>query len=266
MIETIEDLKNLDAEISIEFEKAISHLKFLLLESDFKNTADICFTFMTSTDFLKDSIFNCAENNNFYSINVLYRSINEHLLRFKYFWFNNSSYDDDSYALLFRVSLEFSEKMILYNAVNSANQIKSQEIKTSDEIWKNLQDSNKEFQKFTKGEINEFSKNLSIKNIIRYLERTLKNNGHETNTYLQKSIIEYTQLSSFVHGGIQAHKDLVRFETSENKDNIFLDICGPALQIATSIKIFSYLVIHQFMPEFGEIYNNTQELMKKIKK
>lgn len=265
MIKTIEDLRDLDDEIFEEFKKAASHLQFLLQKSDFKNTAEICFMFMSSSNFLKNSIFDCAENDDFYSANVLYRSINEHFLRFKYFWFNNISYKDDSYAFLFRTSLDFSERMAIENAINSAKHIKNEEIKTSKEIWDKLITSNRDFEKFTKGEVIEFSKNLSIKNIIRYIEKKMNNGGFETDTFLQERIVEYTILSSFVHGGLHAHKATVKFGVAQNRDDGYLNICGPTLQIATSIKIFSYLAIYQFMPEFGEIYNNTQALMKRIK-
>ena len=266
MIKTIDDLKALDADISSEFEKAIAeHLRFLLFESEFKNTAEICFMFMFSSDRLKNSIFDCAEKDDFYSMNVLYRSINEHYLRYEYFWFNNSLHKNDSYALLFRTSLDFNEKLAIENAINSAKKIKNQETKTSEEIWLKLVNSNKEFKKFTKGEIIEFSKKLSIKNIIHYLEKTFNNNGNEKVPFLQNSIIEYTILSSFVHGGFEANRQTVNFGVLEHKEKLYLNICKRTLEIATSIKTSSYLALFQFMPEFGELYNKTQELKRQIK-
>jgi len=266
MIKTINDLKTLDGHIFAEFEKAIAqHLRFLLFDSEFKNTADICFMFMYSTDRLKSSIFDCAEKDDFYSLNVLYRSINEHYLRFEYFWFNNALHKHDRYALLFRASLDFSEKLAIENAINSAKKIKNQETKTSEEIWSELVNSNKEFKKFTKGEIIEFSKNLSIKNIIRYLEKTFNSNGNETVPFLQNTIIEYTILSSFVHGGIEASKQTVNFGVLKDKEKRYLNICKRTLQIATSIKTSSYLAFSQFMPEFKEFHDITQELKIQIK-
>ena len=259
MIKTIAELRDLDDEIFEEYKKAIAHLQFLLLKSDFKKTVDICFSMMTGSNFLKNSIFDCAENDNYYSVNVLYRSLIEHFLRFKFFWFNNSEQKDDNYAFVFRTSLEFNERLTIANAVNNAKKIKHEKIKTSEEIWDELFKSNKDFGNLNKKEISEFSKNLSIKNIIEYLERRMKNEKRETNSFLQKMIIEYSILSSFVHGGPRAHFETVQFGITGDREIGYLNICGPALQMATSIKIFSYLTFYQFMPEFGVLYNNTQE-------
>ena len=264
MIDKIEHLRDIDDDIFEEFKNATNHLPFLLGKSNYRHTSEICFMFMSSSNFLKNSIFDCAENDDLYSLKVLHRSLIEHYLRFKYFWFNHSAYEDDSYAFLFRTSLDFSEKMTMKNAINSANQIKKLKTKTSDEIWEELVIENKDFGKFTSGEINEFSKNLSIKNIIRYIEKKMTNAGFETDTFLQKQIIIYTELSSYVHGGLHAHKDLVYFEMDAKRDEIYLNICTTSLQLASTIKMFSYLTFYQFMPEFGEIYNNTNELIKKI--
>ncbi|MES2727395.1 MAG: hypothetical protein V4643_09865 [Bacteroidota bacterium] len=262
MIKTIEDLRVLDDEIFKDFNKLVNHLPFLL-KSDFKNTVEICSMFMYSSDCLKRGIFDCVKSNDTYSINVLYRSINEHFFRFKYFYFNNSSFKDDSYAFLFKTSLDFSEKMAIEKAINSAKQMKNEGIKTPKEIWDSLVSSNKDFGKFTKEDTSEFSKSLSIKNIIRYLEK--KVSASETDTFLQDRIIEYSLLSSYVHGGIYAHIDSVAFGVAKDKAEQYLNIYGSTLQITTSIKIFSYLTISQFMPEFEEMYNNSLLLMRKIK-
>ena len=48
-------------------------------------------------------------------------------------------------------------------------------------------------------------------------------------------------------------------------NNLF-EVEQAALTLCGKFDGNSNLLIHQFMPEFGEIYNNTQELMKKIKK
>ncbi|MCG9909748.1 MAG: DUF5677 domain-containing protein [Flavobacteriales bacterium] len=266
MIETIFDLRKIDKEISEDFDKAISHLHFLLFESDYKHTAEICFMYMNSTDSLKNSILICAENDDIYSACVLYRSINEHYLRFKYFFLNYSIQKKDSYALLFRTSLDFVEKRSFLNAVKSARDIKKQVAKTSDEIWEELFQSNKSFENITKNEVVEFSKSLSIKNILGYLESTFKNDDFEEDTFLQEMIVEYSLLSSFVHGGLHAHKELIKVEMSDNRQKIYLDICGPALQIATSIKITSYLILHHAKADFLEMYFNSHKLFEKIKK
>ena len=88
MLKSINDLKKVDEEISAEFSEAHKYLHYLLMESKQKRTAELCFAFMTGTNYLKSSLFDCAENEDYYSMSVLLRSLTEHYLRFNYFWFN----------------------------------------------------------------------------------------------------------------------------------------------------------------------------------
>lgn len=134
MIQSINDLKKLDEEISGEFVKAHTYLHFLLMESEQKRTTEICFAFMTGTNYLKSSLFDCAENEDFYSMSVLLRSLTEHYLRFNYFWFNYSKTKSENYAQKFIVSLEFYERLSIENAINATKQIKDEKIKTSDQV------------------------------------------------------------------------------------------------------------------------------------
>jgi hypothetical protein len=100
------------------------------MESEQKNTAEVCFAFMTGSNYLKSSLFDCAENEDYYSMSVLLRSLTEHYLRFTYFWFNFSKITNDSYSLKFLVSLEFYEKLEIERTINAAKQIKRKEMKT----------------------------------------------------------------------------------------------------------------------------------------
>lgn len=266
-MEKLEHLRNIDDEIFEDFQDATSkYFRKLLFESDFPRTAEISFMYMSSSNFLKNSIFDCAENEDYYSMSVLFRSLIEHYLRYKFFWFNNSKHKDDNYALKFRTALDFKEKIEMEKSINVVKQIRKMEQKSSDEIWKDLISENKDFAKFNKKEITEFSQSLSIKNIIRYIEKAMINGGFGTNEFLHKLIIQYSNMSSFVHGGLFAHKKMVSLENEKERHESMIGTCGIALQSATAIKSFSYLTFYQFMPEFGVHYNNATELIKKMEK
>lgn len=265
MIKTIDGLKNIDSDIYQGYLQAITHLHYFLNKSNFKSTAEICFLFMENTESLKSSIFSCADNDDYYTTSVLLRSLNEHFLRFNYFWFNNSPHKDDAYAFKFRTCLDFSERMTVANAVNSAIQIKNGKTKDYDEIFNQVKESSRHFSEFSKGDINEFSKDISVKNIVRHLEKISKKDGFEGN-FLPERIIEYAQLSSFVHGGLAAHKEMVDFKVSDNPEKVYLERCSTALLIATSIKVFSYMTLSHCVPEFNKLCYDTTLLMEKIKK
>lgn len=264
MIDRIKKLRDIDDEIFEDFKAATLHLPYLLNKSKFPKTTEICFMYMNGTNFLKNSIFDCAETDDLYSVNVLFRSIIEHFLRFQYFWFNHIQVKDDSYALKFRTAIDFIERIEMSKASNAVMHLNGEAIKSSDEIWNEIVNSNPDFKKFSKKEIQEFSNNLSIKNIIRYIEKTMKNGGYESNTFMKNIIIQYSRMSSFVHGGLFAHKKMIGLGNDEERHAELVSMCGLALQSASFIKEFSYLMFYQFMPEFGQIYNQTHESIKKI--
>ena len=266
-MKNLKELRDIDDKIFEDFKVATDkYLQKLLFKSEFPRTAEVCYMFMSGSNFLKNSIFDCAEKEDYYSTSVLFRSIIEHFLRFEYFWFNNAEYKDDSYALKFRTALDFKEKIEIEKSINAIKQLRKIEQKSSDEIWDELISQNNDFEKFSKAEISEFSNSLSIKNIIRFIQKTMKEGGFKSNDFLQKLIIEYTNLSSFVHGGLYAHKKMVTLENDSERQDAIIGICGIALQSATTIKSFSYLTFNQFMPEFGFHFNKTNELLKEITK
>ena len=266
-MERLEKLRDVDERIFEDFQVATdNYLRKLLLESEFPRTAEICYMYISGSNFLKNSIFDCTETEDYYSVSVLLRSIIEHYLRFKYFWFNNAKFKDDSYALKFITAIDFKEKIDMERSLNAVKQIRQINQKSSDEIWNDLISVNKDFARFTKREISEFSQSLSIKNIIKYIEKTMGEGGFETDTFLQKLIIQYSNMSSFVHGGLFAHKKMVSLENEKERQDALIGICGIALQSATAIKSFSYLTFYQFMPEFGLHYNNVMELIKNMDK
>lgn len=48
----------------------------------------------------------------------------------------------------------------------------------------------------------------------------MKENGFKTHDFLLKHIVKYSQLSSFVHGGIYAFKQMVDLGVSKEKEKI----------------------------------------------
>lgn len=263
-MEKLERLRDIDDEIFEEFKKAIEHLPNLLNKSEFPYTAEVCFMYINGANFLKNSIFDCTETDDFYSVNVLFRSIIEHFLRFKYFWFNDMKTKDDSFAFKFRTAIDFNERIAMEKSLNAIRQLENVKSLSSDEIWTRLIQQNKDFEKFTKKEIYDFSREISFKNIIRYIEKTMKDGGYPLNDFLKNLLIQYSQMSSFVHGGLYAHKKMVTMEMESDRKDKMIAVCGLALQSASFIKLFSYLMFYQFKPEFGPIYNETDRLIKLI--
>lgn len=78
-------------------------------------------------------------------------------------------------------------------------------------------------------------------------------------------IVEYSNLSSYVHGGMKSYNDLTASNTDEKREKEYNRICGLAFQLSNSIKLFTVLMYAQtdrdsFMKHFLRI----DEIIKKI--
>jgi hypothetical protein len=267
MIEKIEKLKRIDDEIFEEVKKASAHFPWLFKESSIPKTAELLIMYMSSTNCIKSSIFDCAEKEDIYTVKLLFRSMIEHFLRFQYIWFNYTEGGKEEFSSKFYIKLMLSEKLSLMKSTNSVNGIQKKEGKTVDEMWNDLEKIDPRFASYTKPEITKFSESISIKNIIKKLEEYINDNKIEklnNNTFLTELILRYSTLSSFVHGGIYAHLNVINYERSKKKHDDLIVICGLALQANAFIKLFSFLIFYEVKPEFRDIYTKTQELIKKI--
>lgn len=263
-MKTLEDLKNIDDRIFKEFQRATDLYLKKLLKSEFRSTTELCYLYISSANSIKNSIFDCIETDDYYSVSILFRSIIEHYLRFKYFWFKSSGFNSDSYSTKFLMAIDFKEKIEIERSLNVIKNLNKMNTKTEIDIWNDLVAENPNFTKFSKQEISEFSASLSIKNIIRFIEGKMKDDKNESNIFLQKLIFSYSNLSSFVHGGIFANRQMNSLQNDNERHRSLIGISGIALQSATFIKLFSFLTFYQFMPEFGEHYNNISQLSKEI--
>ena len=262
---TIDELKNIDHQILKEFEDSLN-LFPTLIESEFKYTAEICFMYMNNSDFIKDSILDLVERENYYSINILHRSLIEHFLRFNYFFFNFAiNGKSDKYANKFRTSLLFTDKLSIRKSHNSGKRIKNLQSDTLKNIQDEIYTSSADFQQFDLDELLKFSNELSIKNIINFIENHIGKQHYVPNDFLIDTLVRYSKQSSYVHGGIFSNQELRNFaiKNEENKIKNLTVIYGLSLQTATFIKIYSYIILTEINPEFFKYYSKiTSEIIK----
>ncbi|MDP1747765.1 MAG: DUF5677 domain-containing protein [Bacteroidota bacterium] len=264
MIEELEELRSIDNDIFEEFQKANQYLPWLLRESPIPKTVELFYIYLGSTNFIKNSIFDCAENEDIYSVNILFRSIVEHFLRFQYIWFNYCQGGKEEFSIRYYTALNLSEQLSYLKAANAVNALNKGKVKTTNEIWADLQQHNPKALQSSINEIENFSKSISIKNIIKFIEQNIESGKLQNNGFLKDLILRYSTLSSFVHGGISAHHNIVNYEKSNKRNHDLVIMCGLALQTASFVKLFSFLIFYQVKPEFGDIYNKTHEFIKEI--
>lgn len=223
--------------------------------------------YMNNSDFIKDSILDSVERQNYYSINILFRSLIEHFLRFNYFLFNYGiNGKTDKYSKKFRTALVFTDKLSIARSHNSAKKIRNIQDKTMKNLQEEIYKSSDDFQKFDLSELLNFSNELSIKNIINFTENQIGKDNPIPNDFLIDSLIRYSKQSSYVHGGIFANQELYNFASKSSEDKVknLTVIFGLALQTTTFIKIYSYAIFFEINPEFFNYYSRISEAIIKM--
>lgn len=262
-MEELEKLRDIDDKIFETIKQLTPHIPWLLKQSPIPKTAEFLLMYIHSSNFIKNSIFDCSETENLYSVKILFRSLIEHYLRFQFVFTKYSLSKNDKESKKYFEILELSEHLDYLKSLKKVASINSNDVTSLNDVWDDLRLKFPKFKKFTFKELEKYSQEFSIKNVITFLKEESTEKEKE-NYILLKIIPEYSELSSFVHGGIFAYKDHKKFSEEKERIKEFIRICSLSLQIASTIKMFSYLVFYQHKKEFGSLYNKTQNQIKKI--
>ena len=265
MIKPFHEIIELDNCINKEMKAAYQYLPLLLRRKSISKTAELFFMHIVSTDAIKHSLFSAAESKNIYTVKILFRSLVEHFLRFQYIWFQYIRIDDgEPFSKSYYIKLGLSEKLSNINSTLARNRISNVKGKTREEMWSEAQSLDPRFATYSIQEIEKFSREISIKNIITALSKEIEKKSDESCNLLKDLISRYATLSSFVHGGLHAHHNLIGYEKSGKLDNDLCVICGVTLQITSMIKTQSLVVLFKEKHELGSILRAIQVLTEQI--
>jgi len=250
---TIDELTNIHKEIINDFEDVARDLP-ILLKSSFEYTSEVCFMYINSAHFINDAILSTIDSGNYYTINILYRSLIEHFLRFNFYFFNFAiNGKSDSYSHKFRTALEFNDKFLILKSQNS--------IETNPNIKKNVQEiknelhkSNHNYLKYDLQELDSLARDLNIKNIINFTEQHIDSKEFNSEGFLKEIIVQYSKLSSYVHGGIFAHREYIYFATENKIAKNMNVILGKSIIALTSIKLQTLVILSKLNPEYLHIF------------
>lgn len=256
----LDRLRDLDDEIHEEFESYFQNVFISKFSNQYPVTTRLSTLFTISTNFIKGSIFDCAENDDIFGIKILFRSQIEHYLRFKYIWFNWVSNKNDEASSKY---LEYSEAREVLDSLKSQVseiQLSNPAFKIQD--WDDLLDQFPNLKGYSRKEIEKETLKYTYKNIINTLKQIDDSTNQQT-TFLGSLIKEYSNLSSFVHGGIGSHNELVRFNEEGKRMAEYMRICTLSFHMAGTVKLFSLLMfIHTDKLDFENSYLKLDRLIK----
>lgn len=193
---------------------------------------------------LKNAIVDLSDANNIYSVKVLYRIYLEHWMKGLYIWTRYISEKNDDVGVEYNSLGEIGEQLKYGNSVKQVSVILDAETSNLD-VWDTLCKFDSDLSKLNKKEIIENTKKFEYKNIAKYLS----DNKAPGADWISTIIPEYSELSSYVHGGPSATEEYARLY-----DGQFEEYRGMIRFAFNTCRIFSYSL---FMLTFKDI--NEQE-------
>jgi hypothetical protein len=237
----------------------IKHLK----KTKFPQTAQAIFTLDIGSNFIKNSIFDLCETTDLYGGKILFRSLIEHNLRFNFLFLSWGIDKTDKIGEEYMAFSNAKDEIDLARAYKAVDGIWNEKPNTEpwDDILKDL--PNPIYKQYTKKEIEDKAQQYTYKNIIKKMNQLLKGDKpqHFDSKFLQSLIIEYSELSSFVHGGRRASLYLQEVQTKGTLEPELIKLCEMTYLMSTYIKTFSYLFYLQEERQLSNAYLELDKLL-----
>jgi hypothetical protein len=265
-IKNIEQLREIDEYLFSEIiEGKLAEIAYLSIKnSGFPVTARAFMLFNTKINFLKNSIFNTAEDEDTYSIRILYRSLLEHYLTFFYICSRFLEQRSDIVANEYYEFGDLDEKKKYVEALIKNNGIFSVVNKNVNKL-EIIKEMIPELNKITLNDLQEKVNQFKYKNILDYfsnifdLKKTSEKN-ELINKVLFSIIPEYSELSSFVHGGPQAEIILASINNEEERIKDVFKYARSSYNWYADTIFWTFTAANQYNKELGEQVKKVQNL------
>ncbi|MEX2436950.1 MAG: DUF5677 domain-containing protein [Candidatus Paceibacterota bacterium] len=225
--------------------------------------------FIYATQTLKTGVFDLIEARNIYSINILFRSLIDHFLRFYYIFLSFAEQKNDSAGTHYLKFNLASEHLNYAFSLKSMSEIRGGNINDIN-VFDLIRKHNPQLKEFSNSKLKKEIKKYSTKNMIKKIVDTIysQSDVDESSLFLLKLLPQYSELSSFVHGGIDSTHSLGHFgdfESQELTDNIE-ERFKFAFLIAANILNFSFLAGFNIDEKFKEPFIRSHDVIKRAMK
>jgi hypothetical protein len=168
-----------------------------------KLTLSSLFTFAGHLNLLKNGLIELCDSDNLYSAKALYRVYLEHWLRAIYIWTRYTSEHTDQVGNEYHTLGGVAEDLRFGKTVNDVSRILEAEDHKID-VWERLSEIRPEIKALDKHAVEVAMRNFEYKRIVKYLV----DNEAPGSDWALAIVSEYSELSSFVHGGSSAKMQL----------------------------------------------------------
>lgn len=249
----INELLQLNIELSNAIGESIGPVSESLYKNKFKKTSKALLAYIPKAGYIHNEIINCCATNGGYTTNILFRSLVEHTFRHLYIYTRALKEDSDDVGNEYYGKLKGSEDLESFSKMNNYNKI----VRPNQTPWSTKEDRNKD--------IREIGKKFAISNIFFYLIENSKTDKHLVDEgmkdYLLGRLKQYTDLSSYIHGGPYAEMCYEELIKDPKKMNSHLEgVAVESFKLYKSIAETTYLFASLFDEEMKLHYESLHRL------
>lgn len=204
-----------------------------------KKTILTLLSFHTHLSTLKNAIIDLSDEDNMYSAKALYRIFLEHWLKGTYILARYIREKNDDVGIEYNSLGRIGEELKYGNSIKQVAAMLDAESKNLD-VWESLCKCDPNLNKFNKKNIMDNIKEFEYKSIAKYLI----DNKVPGADWVSMIISEYSELSSFVHGGPSASE---QYASLYNKR--FKEYQGMVRFSFNTCRVFAYSVFTLMLKE-----------------
>jgi hypothetical protein len=259
-------LKNillLETQLHEIIQNSFSNLIEDVKKSDFPQTGKALAMQVIKSNFLKEGIFEACISENIYVAKLLYRSLIEHFLRHQYIFIRWTKEQNDSAGADYYKYCDMGEDWEYIKAINKTNKIFSVEKMEKENKWDAYLKMKNNKENISQKELEIKTSLFTYTKIINYIWENINNN--ETMKALSSVILDYSELSSYVHGGPFAESQLISNADPNKMIKNKEELLEMTFYMSKNIKEFTYLFAYKIEKKYG-IYCQKIIDLGKIKK
>lgn len=215
--------------------------------------------FYLKTDQIKNGIHGLCREREVYTAKILYRSLIEHTLRFLYLSFRYVREGNDDAAVEYELFSELSEDMETGKAWQEYSKLIRPDTPKK-ELWEILRKVNSEFSKYTPKEVEEKVSQFRYKRIIRYAASEMSKARKNLEHPVSRLILEYSELSSFVHGGALANNFFIWSRAENELNDEAYSVSDNAIAMALLVKRGTFAAVRDLDDKYDVVVRSIDEL------
>lgn len=242
----LEKIIELNKELSKKVQISLPIIITSLQKTKFQSTGKALISFTAKSNSLNNSILNSCINGDIYSVWVAFRPMIEHNFRHLYIYTKALSEDSNSIGSKYYGVLKSSEDLDSLNKINNYN--------NATNLTKTKWNTGGQHNASIKNDAKEFN----IEQIFYYL---ISNGNTDeiiktyTKEYLLKRLIDYTYLSSAIHGG--PFSDIALEDVYKDQDklnNLIYKYAEDSFTLHKSLVTATYLFAYTMDESMKEYY------------